>query len=176
MSATRTGDSILGGLVSGFPPLRSRWADAIERGASGEPALTLTPPSIRLVAGNSSDARATLTTTVTDISVIERVHQLYALRGIVAVMRVLREQPGVAALLLEATDWLTRSFGWGTNVVLEVVTDPGDEDDPGTLYAFIQTALEPERVRPQMSQFRAHWWTEASILAHGRLNFGLEYI
>lgn len=176
MSTSRLDGSPLGNLVSPFLPLRSRWMDAVERGTLGERTLAPAPPAIHGALRNSSTVMATSTTTVTDSNVIERVHDLYALRGIVAVLRVLREQPDVAALLLEAFDWLASSFVPHPNVVLEVVTDPGDEDDPGTLYAFIQTALEPEQVRPQMRHFRDHWWTEASIRAHGRLNFGLEYI
>lgn len=102
--------------------------------------------------------------------------RLYRVRGVDEVERMLREQPAITPLLGEAAAWITAAFGHGTTVVLEDVTDPDDEDDRGTLDAFIETELGPEQVRPQMRYFRDIRWAEASARAPDTLNFALHYV
>jgi hypothetical protein len=87
----------------------------------------------------------------------------------------LREHPHLVPLVLEVDDAAQSSIGSGTAITLEVVSDPEDDTDTGTLYAFVQTKLKPEQARPLMKRFRDSWWTLASVRAEGGLNVALEY-
>lgn len=99
----------------------------------------------------------------------------FVMRDAARVRAFLGEHPQLVPLVLEVHDAAQRAMGSGTPLVLEVVTDPEDEDDLGTLYAFVQTKLEPEQARPLMKRMHDTWWTRASVQTHGDLNIALEY-
>ncbi len=115
-----------------------------------------------------------VSTIATDV--IERIAARYDFRGDGVPDAVTDAGPEVAALLLEAADQIAAYFGQQTTVVLEFFSDPDDEDDPGELFALIQTTLPLEQARPLMAQFRDEWWLLAISRARGSLNIGQEYV
>ncbi|MBD0324009.1 MAG: hypothetical protein ICV72_11580 [Aldersonia sp.] len=79
-------------------------------------------------------------------------------------------------MLLEAADQIAAYFGSGTIAVLEIFTDPEDEDDPGTLFVLVRTRLTSDQARPVMERFWSGWWLPATQGAHGHLNVDLEFV
>lgn len=112
---------------------------------------------------------------VAQASLVGEVANRFVLRDAATVRAFLGEHPQLVPLVLEVHDAAQRYVGSGTALVLEVVTDPEDEDVLGTLYAFVQTELEPEEARPLMKRMHDTWWTRASVQTHGDLNIALEY-
>lgn len=108
--------------------------------------------------------------------VVEQIAERYQFRGSDVAEAVAAAGPAVAVLLLEAADQIASYFGPETNVVLEFITDPDDEDDPGTLFALIQTRLKWAAARPVMERFWYGWWLPVARRANGWLNFGLEFV
>jgi hypothetical protein len=179
-------------LPSAFRLASSRWARMFRQGTTNSftqnqlavPIMALSPSALggqrgetratALSLGEQEETRSTALT-VADQAVIDRIQHLYTIRGTTEVERALGERPGVASALLEAADWVYVSFQGDTDVVLEVIADPEDEDDAGKLYALIQTDLAPEEARPRMRKFREWWWTDRSINVGEDLNFALEY-
>lgn len=108
--------------------------------------------------------------------VIERIAAQYDFRGEGVVEALTDAGPDVATLLLEAADRIAAFFGTEARLVLEFFIDPNDMDDPGELFALIQTPLELEQARPLIARFRDDWWLLALPRARGLLNIGLEYV
>lgn len=115
-----------------------------------------------------------VSTVATDV--IEQIAERYRFRGDGVADALNEAGPEVAALLLEAADQIAAFFGQGTNVVLELFTDPDDEDDPGTLFALVQTPLTSAQARPVMERFWYGWWLPVARRAHGWLNVDLEFV
>ena len=115
-----------------------------------------------------------VSTVATDV--MEQIAHHYRFRGDGVPEAVSNAGPEVAALLLEAADRIAASFGSGTNAVLEVFTDPEDEDDPGTLFVLVPTRLTSDQARPVMERFWYGWWLSAARGAHGHLNVDLEFV
>lgn len=97
------------------------------------------------------------------------------------VVRSLRRWPQVIPVLLEAARGIPRYFtpptvGPRPALVLEVVFDPEDEDDPGELFALIETRLKPEIALPLLDRFDDEWWLPISRDVGGLLNFAIEYV
>lgn len=88
----------------------------------------------------------------------------------------LKQHPDLVTVLLEALDELPAHFGPDTPMVLEVLTDPEEEDEIRTLSAIIQTTFEPERAIALEDRFIDAWWREASFRTGDRLTFGIEYV
>ena len=93
-----------------------------------------------------------MATTVTP-GFVAQVAERYPFRGSDVGDAVAAAGPEVAALLLEAADQIAAYFGEGTNVVLQLFTDPEDEDEPGEIFAFIQTPLKFAQARAGMQRF-----------------------
>lgn len=113
-------------------------------------------------------------TVATDV--IEQIAERYRFRGD-GVPEALNEAgPEVAALLLEAADQIAAYFGPEPPLILEFFIYLDEDDEPGKLYALIQTTREPAQAEPLMDRWLREWWLGEWRRARGRLNFGLEYV
>lgn len=108
--------------------------------------------------------------------IIARLEQRTSFRHRPGVSLYLHEQPDLVPILLEAIDEHAVRFGPDTPIVLEVLTDPDEEDEVKTLTAIIQTTLEPKQVIDLQHRFNDAWWREASFRTGDPLSFGVEYV
>jgi hypothetical protein len=95
--------------------------------------------------------------------------------GADVVRRFIQSNPSLVPLLREAHDEIATSFGVDTRTALVVVRDP-EEEGSGTLYAFIQTADDPEIALNRLESFNDTWWRTAVGLDAVPLHFALEYV
>ncbi len=107
---------------------------------------------------------------------LARLERRTCFRDDMEVSLYLREQSDLVPVLLEALDELAVHFGPDTPIVLEVLTDPEEEDETKTLSAIIRTTLEPKQVIALQRRFNHAWWREASFRTGDRLSFGVEYV
>lgn len=87
----------------------------------------------------------------------------------------LNEHNYLFPLLIEGYQQIEKCFGEGTQVVLEVLTEP-ESNEEGELFALIQTSLPTEEATGQLEQLDQEWWLEASLQAECRLNVDVEYV
>ena len=110
-----------------------------------------------------------------EYDVVQRVRVVFAIGDDVETIQWLEARPEIASALLAARPAVEEIFGAGTKVTLELVHDPELETDSGSLFALIQTDLEPAEARPLMKSFRDRWWTSAPASVGEGLTFGLAY-
>lgn len=99
---------------------------------------------------------------------------LYTLRRPWEVAEFLRDRPFLANVAIEARIHIARSFGVGTRVLLEVVTDPEAGDQQ--LMVFIQTKLEAEQALATLDRLDQEWWLKALPKTGGTLCIDLEFL
>lgn len=117
----------------------------------------------------------TTATTLTTQDVLARIRIEFAFRNEIDALAQLSQSPNIASALLDALPTIEALFGRDTTVLLDVVRNPENPAEEPTLFALIQTSLEPDEARPLMRQFREAWWNEASASFRNELNFGLLY-
>lgn len=117
-----------------------------------------------------------MVTTTAAVADIERLEQRTSVRDRDEVVPFLTQNPAVVALLLEALDRIPSFFAPDTPLVLDMVHDHEDENDPGDLLAIIRTTLEPNHAMPLFDRFADEWWREASARVTNRFAFSLEYV
>lgn len=108
-----------------------------------------------------SDARARLATR-------------YAFRRPEEVDHYLRRHPDLVPALLQAADVIPRYFGLDIPLLLEVFTDPEEDDPIPELFVLIQTALGSEEAMARLDQLGDDCWTMASPDGPGTLVIDIE--
>jgi hypothetical protein len=83
--------------------------------------------------------------------------------------------PEVVAIIVEARRKLPHFFGEAPAMTLDVLKDPEDPDAE-SLFALIQTSLEPDRALPLLDEFNERWWRAASTAIEADIHFGLDYV
>lgn len=87
----------------------------------------------------------------------------------------LTANPDLLPLVREAAAKLRASLPGEGKLALDVVADPGDETDPGELFALFQTGLTPAAIRPAFNRLTEEWFVAAGRPAGLRFNIDLEY-
>ena len=105
---------------------------------------------------------------------LDRMLDLYAIRGHRQVTTFLEDNPFLLPLLWEAHSQILYYFGPLTQVVLEVIDDP--EEGFQQLVAWIQTDLEPEDALARLDALDWGWWLDASGDSLGKMSLDLEYV
>lgn len=104
---------------------------------------------------------------------IGRLTKLYTFRDYVPVSRFLRENVFLLDLFLEAHEEIQRYFVPGTQVGLEVFTDP-EAEDSRQLVALIRTSLPLQEEVDLLDAFYEGWWLDALPRARYKLHIGLK--
>lgn len=99
----------------------------------------------------------------------------YTYRDEDAVRTFLVEHPRIVPILAEARRLIPHYFGMNLNVVLDVMTDP-EESEARSLFALIQTSLEPDEALPLLDAFNDRWWRTTSATFAADVHFGLDYV
>ena len=138
----------------------------------------MAPPGGMLPAGQegaSVETTPAAALTVTQQGVLEEVRDVFAVGDDMETIQWLASRPDIASALLASRPAVEDIFGGETRVVLELVHDPEAEKDPGSVFALIQTSLDPAEARPLMDSFRHRWWNNALASIGEGLTFGLAY-
>lgn len=101
---------------------------------------------------------------------------MYELREPEAIHAFLDRHPDLADVLSEAAWRIPESFPSDERVALELVYDPDDDNDPGTLFALVRTRVGSEEIRPVLARMHEAWLIDAVRRAKGRFNFHVEFV
>lgn len=109
-------------------------------------------------------------------SALDQLAARYAYRRPPEVAQYLRRHPHLVPLLSEAAAIIPRYFGVGVPLVLEVFTDPEDDDPRPELFAVVQTSLDPKAALDRLDRLGADWWFAKSPTAPGVLVIDVEFV
>lgn len=101
------------------------------------------------------------------------IESLLTFRGREEVSYLLRENPFLVTLILEARSEIRKHFP-DSQLFLEVLSDT-EGIDPDRLYLYISTDLSPTEARPRLKVLDYDWWLAALNRAQGKLCISLEY-
>jgi|tagenome__1003787_1003787.scaffolds.fasta_scaffold20988621_8 hypothetical protein len=85
---------------------------------------------------------------------------LYTFANYSEVRRFLLRDAEARALLFDAFPRMTRVFGTGAQLTLEVLQDPDDEQD--MLTVLVRTGLDPSDALARLRTFDLQWWRDAA--------------
>jgi hypothetical protein len=103
---------------------------------------------------------------------IDELEKVYAFREPAEVRAYLMANPDLLPLVREAATKLGTSLPGDGRLVLDVVVDPGDETDPGELFAVYQSTLPPSIMRPALNRLIREWLVPVGRSSVGRFNIG----
>ena len=103
----------------------------------------------------------------------QRLNQLFLFQDRESVLHLLRAEPLLLPVLLEAAEQIEEHFG-PVGVVLRVSTEPEGDAEP-RLIAGIFTNLDPVQALERLDRFDASWWLDAAQRAGDKLCITLEY-
>lgn len=106
---------------------------------------------------------------------IDSLEEVFHFRQPDDVRAYLTANPDLLPLVREAAAQLRAFLPGDGRLVLEVLWDVDDEDDPGELFALFLTTLEPDAVRPALNRLTWDWLVQARRPAVGRFNVNVEY-
>ncbi len=106
---------------------------------------------------------------------IAEIEGRYELREPEEVRAFLGEHPELIDILVEGSAIIPRFLNPHGPIVLAVSWDPEDDDDPGELFAWAPTTLDPEDIAPRMAELRKAWVIDAFRRSDGFFNVGVEY-
>lgn len=99
----------------------------------------------------------------------------YALRRPTEIAAFLRARPHLVPLLIEAAEVVPRYFGPDAPLVLELVTDPEEDDPLPELFALIQMRFDPEGAVDRLDRLDEDWWLDHSPSGPGVLVLDIEF-
>lgn len=99
----------------------------------------------------------------------------YTFRRPAEVEAFLNAFPHRIPVLIEATEVIPRYFGPDAPLVLEVFTDPEDDDPVPELFALVQIDLDPTEALDRLDRLDDEWWTDRSPDGPGALIVDIEY-
>ncbi len=122
------------------------------------------------------EARPQLSAAVSQASeaAVDHLSRLYSFRGLMEVTGFVRQHPSLLSPLLEAPEVVSRYFGPGAHLALEVFRDP-EAHGHRELFALIETGLEGDASLEALRRFDEGWWLEALSRTDYTLAFALEY-
>ena len=103
----------------------------------------------------------------------QRLNQMFLFQDRESVLHLLRAEPLLLPVLLEAAEQIEEHFG-PVGVVLRVSTEPEGDAEP-RLIAGILTNLDPVQALERLDRFDASWWLDAEQRAGDKLCITLEY-
>ena len=101
---------------------------------------------------------------------------MYVLREPEAIRAFVDRHPDVTDVLSEAVWRIPESLPSDERIALELVHDPDDDGDPGTLFAIVRTRLGAEEIRPILARMHHEWVIDAVRRAGGRFNVHVEFV
>ena len=111
-----------------------------------------------------------------DEHALEDVRTRYVLRSPDEVTAYPRTCPQLVPLLLEAAEVIPRSVGPEAPLVLEILTDPEEDEPQPELFALVQTSLGPEAALDHLDRLGEDWWFEKVPDAPAVLVFDVEFV
>lgn len=105
---------------------------------------------------------------------IDDLQAIYEFREPDEVRAYLRANPDLLPLVREAATKLHDSLPGEGRLALDVVVDPGDEDDPGELFAVYRTDQPLTVIRPEFNRLTREWIVPAGRASGGRFNIDFE--
>jgi len=109
-------------------------------------------------------------------SALDQLGARYEYRRPPEVVQYLRQHPHLVPLLVEAADVIPHYFGAGAALVLEVFTDPEDNDPRPELFAVVQTTLGPVAALDRLDRLGADWWFAKSPAPPSVLVIDVEFV
>jgi len=106
---------------------------------------------------------------------IDELGTAYEFRAPDEIRAYLMANPDLLPLVREAATKLRTSLPGDGTLALDVVVDPGDETDPGELFAVYRTTLEPAAIRPAFNRLTREWLVPTGPASVGRFNINIEY-
>jgi len=100
--------------------------------------------------------------------------RLYNIRRESEVFKFLEDKPAILSLVLEAHDRIRDYFGYSTELVLEVITDPEATEDY-ELVIFVRTSLSPDDAFTMLELLDEEWWLDASSDMNEKLCVHVEF-
>lgn len=152
-----------------------QWRAGIAAASVGMFGYRVTGLTRTVVSWSHGGARATPSTTGPSEEAFESVERLYDFRDYTSVAAFLRQHPFLVGILLEAYERIQSYFGVGTQVVLELFSQP-DNVDAQELFALIRTNLEPKEVIARLEAFDNEWWLDALPEARHKMTIDVEYV
>jgi hypothetical protein len=106
---------------------------------------------------------------------LEDLRTRYTFRRPAEVEGFLNAYPHRIPVLIEAAEVIPRYFGPDAPLVLEVVSDPEDEDLLSELFALVQIDLDPNDALDRLDRLDDEWWTDRSPDGPGAVVVSTEY-
>lgn len=107
---------------------------------------------------------------------IEFVGMFYGIRAPAEVIPLLRDLPGVPALLMAAVGPIRQYFGLDAQVELRRFSDPESDGKDPRVFADIQTPLDVGEALKRLERFDTDWFIPRLGTVSPRFNFGIEYL
>ena len=98
----------------------------------------------------------------------------YVFRDWERVQAYLAAHPHLVTILREADPEITKRFGEGTKVSLDVEDDPEITEEP-MLFGFIRTSRSAKDALDLLHQLDREWWISRYMEANDQLLFSLEF-
>jgi hypothetical protein len=100
--------------------------------------------------------------------------RLYNIRRESEVFKFLEDKPAILSLVLEAHEHIRDYFGYSTELVLEVITDPEATEDY-ELVIFVRTSLSSDDAFSMLELLDEEWWLDASSDMNEKLCIHVEF-
>lgn len=106
---------------------------------------------------------------------IEQLAKAYQFKDYSEVRAFLNSNAFLIPLLREAHYRIKSQFGFDTEIVLEIFTDP-ESKDSRKLFALIFTALPVDEALERLKRLDQEWWLDTITRAKERLSIDVEYV
>lgn len=110
----------------------------------------------------------------TKTSSAEILRQFYTLRNESEIINFTDDRPHLSAVLLEAFGKINEYFGYGVELILELTTDPDDEEARDLFVRIVPTVPFKDALQ-LLDKLDADWWLDISGRVHD-LNITLEAV